>query len=727
MSKNETPINESRRQFFKTSAAVGGGLVVAFYMPGTWGRAFAADAASPASPKVIYPPNAFITIAPDSSVTIQINKLEMGQGVNTSMAQLIAEELECDWTKIRSVSAGVNPVYNHVMFKVLQMTGGSTALASSWDQHLLLGAQMREMLKSAAAAKWGVSAAEIKAVNGTMTHPKKGVLTYGELAEDANQLPLPEKPPMKKISEYKIVGKSVKRVDAVAKSNGTALFGIDVKIPGMLYAVVARPPLPGAKLKSLKDSEAKKVRGVVDVVKFEDRVAVLATNTFSAIKGRDALIIQWDNAANDGLSDTTMMNAMKDIAKKSGLVAEKRGDAEAALLKAKSKANYEYEFPFLAHAPMEPMNCTIHFDGKKAEAWAGFQMPTNDRDAIAKILDLKPENVTLNTTYAGGSFGRRASKTSDYASEAAHLAKIVKKPLKITYTREDDMRAGLYRPMNVHRIEVGFTDKNTLSGWKHHIAGQTVMGDSFFAGGIKNGLERTVTEGVTESPYQLSNFLCEQTIVPSVVPTLWWRSVGHTHTGYVMETMIDEVAEKMKKDPFALRVELLSKHPRQLATLELLKKISGYGRGKAPQGRAWGMALHESFKTVVGQVAEVSIENGIPIVHKIWAVANCGHVVNPEQAKTQIEGAIVFALSAAFYGQIKIEGGIIQTGNFHDYPVLRINQMPVIEVAFVKSDQKPTGLGEPGVPPTAPAIANALYRLTKQRLRKLPFPAEFTS
>ncbi|RYZ69642.1 MAG: xanthine dehydrogenase family protein molybdopterin-binding subunit [Proteobacteria bacterium] len=302
----------------------------------------------------------------------------------------------------------------------------------------------------------------------------------------------------------------------------------------------------------------------------------------------------------------------------------------------------------------------------------------------------------------------------------------MKKPLKITYTREDDMRAGYYRPMTTHRVELGFTDKNAMSGWKHHIVGQTVMGQSFFGDMmIKNGLESAVTEGVSESPYALTDFVCEQTVVPSPVTTLWWRSVGHTHTGYVMETMMDEVAEKMNKDPFALRKELLAKHPRQLATLDLLKKMSGYGKGKAPKGRAWGISLHESFGTIIGQMAEVSIDNGTPVVHKIWAAANCGRVVNPEQAKTQIEGGIVLGLTAAFYGQIKIEGGVIQTGNFDDYPVMRINQMPQVEVAFVKSTAKPTGLGEPGVAPVAPAVANALYRLTKQRLRKLPFPAEF--
>lgn len=732
MSKSKTSMSQSRRQFLQASSTIGGGFVLAFYLPGTIGRALAANdgqaaAAAPvAAPKPVYPPNAFVIIAPDSSITLQINKLEMGQGVNTSMAQLIAEELECDWTKIRSVSASVNPVFNHTQFGAIQMTGGSTALNSSWDQHLKIGATMREMLKQAAATRWGVKVSEVKATNGTVVHAKKGVLTYGELAEEANKLPMPENPPMKKIKDYKIIGKSLKRVDAPSKVNGTATFGIDVKLPGMLYAVVARPPLPGAKLKSIKESDAKKIRGVVDIVKFEDRVAVLAKNTYAAIKGREALDAQWDLKDLAKISDTGLMATFKDAATKSGKVAEKRGDAASALGKAKEKATYEYEFPLLAHASMEPLNCTITFDGKKAEAWAGFQMPTSDRAAIAKVLGLKPEDVIVNTTYAGGSFGRRASKNSDYAVEAAQLVKKVKKPLKVTFTREDDMRAGFYRPMTVHRVEVGLDDKKQLSGWKHHIAGLTVMGNSMFGDMmIKDGLESAVTEGVSETPYALKDFVCEQTVLPSPVTTLWWRSVGHTHTGYVMETMIDEVAEKMNKDPWTLRRELLAKHPRQVAVLDLLKKMSGYGKGKAPKGRAWGMAIHESFGTVVGQVAEVSLDSGTPVVHRVWAAAHCGHVVNPEQAKTQVEGGIVLGLSAALYQQIKIENGVIQTGNFDDYPVLRINQMPKVEVAFVKSDEKPTGLGEPGVPPIAPAVANALYRLTKQRLRKLPFPAEF--
>lgn len=724
------PTSQSRRQFLQTSATVGGGFVLAFYMPGTIGRALGAEgeaaAAAAAAPKQVYPPNAFIVISPDNAITIHINKLEMGQGVNTSMAQLIAEELECDWTKIRSVSATVNPVYNHTQFGVIQMTGGSTALNSSWDQHLKIGATMREMLKQAAANRWGVKVSEVKAVNGTIVHAKKGKLTYGELAEEANKLPMPENPPMKKLKDYKIIGKSLKRVDAPSKANGTAIFGIDVKIPGMVYAVVARPPLPGAKLKSIKEGEAKKIRGVFEVVKFEDRVAVLAKNTYAAIKGRDALEAQWEMKDLGQISDTNLMAKFKEAATKSGKVADKRGDASAALGKSASKGVYEYEFPLLAHASMEPLNCTITFDGKKAEAWSGFQMPTNDRTAIAQVLGIKPDDVKMNVTYAGGSFGRRACKSSDYAVEAAQLVKKVKKPVKITYTREDDMKAGFYRPMTVHRVEVGFNDKKQLSGWKHHIAGLTVMGNSPFGDMmIKDGLEMTVTEGVSQTPYALTDFTCEQTVLPSPVTTLWWRSVGHTHTGYVMETMIDEIAEKSNKDPWALRRELLAKHPRQVAVLDLLKKMSGYGKGKAPKGRAWGIALHESFGTVVGQIAEVSLDSGTPVVHKVWAAAHCGHVVNPEQAKTQIEGGIVLGLSAALYQQIKIENGVIQTGNFDDYPVLRINQMPKVEVAFVKSDEKPTGLGEPGVPPIAPAVANALYRLTKQRLRKLPFPSEF--
>lgn len=712
-------ISISRRKFIKTSAAVTGGFIVGFYVPSN----FKAFAQAPKGPMPTQP-NAFVQIAPDNSITLVINKLEMGQGVNTSLAQLIAEELECDWSQISSVSAPVNPAYNHTMFG-MQMTGGSSALISSWDQHRKIGASMREMLKTAAAQKWGVPVGEVRAEKGFIHHPKKGKLSYGELAEAANKLPLPENPPLKNPKNFKIIGKSVKRVDAPAKSNGKAEFGIDVRLPGMLYAVVARPHIYGTKLTSANEKAAKAMPGVVDVVKFGNKVAVLAKNTHAARMGRDKLEAKFEDEKLKSVSTDAMMSSFREQAKTLGVIAKQVGSVEEAFKNAKKKIVAEYEFPFLAHASMEPMNCTINFDGKTAELWSGHQMPTADREFAAKTLGLAPDKVKINTTYAGGSFGRRASKVGDYVVEACELAKIVKKPLKVVWTREDDMRGGFYRPMTYHKVTLGFDDKNEFLGWDHSIVGQSVIGGSMFEQMlVKEGLESTVTEGVSDTHYTMPAFRCAQTRANTPMTTLWWRSVGHTHTAYVMETMIDELAENLKQDVLKLRKKLLKNSPRHMAVLNLLEKMTSWGKASVPKGRAWGLAIHESFNSVVGHIAEVSLSDGQPKVHRVWSAVHAGTVVNPEGARTQVEGSIVYGLSAALMQEVKVTDGQIVQGNFDTFPVMRIPDMPVVKVEFVKTNDTPTGLGEPGLPPIAPAVANAIYRLSKKRLRLLPFTRE---
>lgn len=708
----------SRRILLKNSAVAAGGLIVGFYLPTGFGKLWAQ---APGVAKVPELPNAFIQILPDNSITFIINKLEMGQGVNTSMAQLIAEELGCAWEQIKSVSAPVAPVYNHTFFPT-QMTGGSSALSSSWDQHRRIGAALREMLKAAAAEKWGVPVSQLSAKDGFVVHSSRGKLSFGELAEAANKMPLPQKPSLKKTADFTFIGKSMRRVDAPDKVNGKAVFGLDVRIPDMLYAVVARPPIAGAKIGAIDDVEARAIKGVIDVVQFGDRVAVLAKNTHVARLGRDALQITWDSSGIADFSDASIMAGFKKQSVETSLLAADRGTVSAAMKKAKRTIAAEYEFPFLAHAPMEPMNCTITFDGQQAELWSGHQMPAVDRDVAAGILGLIPDKVKVNTTYAGGSFGRRGSKNSDYTVEAAELVKIVKKPLKVVWTREDDMGGGFYRPMTFHRVTLGLDSKSQLLAWDHHIVGQSVIGGSMFEGMmVKGGLEPMVTEGVSDTHYNLANFRCHQSRMKSPVTTLWWRSVGHTHTAYVMETMIDELAHAMKKDPLQLRKKLLKAAPRHLAVLALLEKETGWGKKHAPKDRAWGLAIHESFNSVVGQVVEVSMKEGMPVVHKVWCAVHCGLVVNPEGAKTQVEGAIAYGLSAALHGEIKIEHGRVVTSNFDHYPVLRMSEMPEVQVAFVKTAEQPTGLGEPGLPPIAPAVANAVFLLTGKRVRQLPF------
>lgn len=718
-----TEINEktllNRRDFLTASATVLGGLVVAFNMPSAIKGAMAAEAAA----KPIGAPNAFIHIAPDNTITMVINKLEMGQGVNTSMAQLIAEELECDWTSIRSVSAPVNPVYNHTVFG-MQMTGGSSALASSWDQHRKIGASMREMLKQAAANRWKIPVAMVKAENGFLTNSmNKEKLSYGDVATEANALPLPKDPPLKNAKDFKIIGKSMKRVDALEKSNGKAIYGMDVRIPGMLYAVVARSHIDGGEISSFNDKAARSVSGVVDVIKMDNhKIAVVAMNTYAANKGRDALDVRFKSNAHDKASTDEWMQEFKKQSAGKGIVAKEKGNVDEALKSAHKTYTYDYEFPFLAHASMEPLNCTVDFDGKKADIWSGHQMPTVDQGTAAKVLGLKPEQVNVHTTYAGGSFGRRANKNSDYVVIACELAKIIKKPVKYVMMREDDTRAGFYRPMNFHRVKLGVDNKGKLLGWHHHIVGQSVIGNSVFESMmVKNGLESTITEGISDTHYNIPAFRCEQTRATTPLTTLWYRSVGHTHTAFVMETMIDEVAHLEKTDPLKFRQSMLKSSPRHMAVLELLKKQTGWGTKKAPAGRAWGLAVHESFNTVVGQVAEVSIVNGMPHVHKVWCAVHCGQVVNPEVAKTQIEGGIVFGITSVLHHEIAVRNGQVIQGNFLEMPVVRMHDMPVVYTEFVKTTDAPTGLGEPGVPPIAPAIANAVFLLNQKRVRVLPF------
>ncbi len=710
----------NRRNFLVSTATGLAGLVVAFNIPTTAKNALVSHATAPTL--AASTPNAFIHISPDNTITMVINKLEMGQGVNTSLAQLIAEELECDWKTIRSVSAPVNEVYNHTVYGT-QMTGGSSALASSWDQHRKIGAAMREMLKSAAASRWNVPVSEVRAENGFIHHKGKGKLSYGELAEEANLLKLPQDPPLKKAKDFKVIGKSMKRVDASDKSDGKAIFGMDVRVPGMVYACVARPDIDGAKIGSFDKNAAKKIPGVLDVVKFNgDYLAVIATNTFAAQEGRDALNVKWIDESHSKTSTKELMNSMREMSSKKGLIAKESGNVDVAAKKAASTINAEYEFPYLAHAPMETMNCTIDFKGDSAEIWSGHQMPTIDQAVAAGILGLKPENVTVHTVYAGGSFGRRGSKNSDYVVLAAHIAKEIKRPVKMVYTREDDMHGGFYRPMNFHKVEISLDDKKKLLAWNHHIVGMTVVGGSNFeAMMVKDGLERLIHEGVSDTHYDIENFRCEQSRPETPLKTLWWRSVGHTHTAYVMETMIDELCHATNADPFTYREKLLHKSPRHLAVLKLLKEQTGWGKKKASAGRAWGMAIHESFHSVVGHVVEVSLQKGVPMVHKVWAAVHCGTVVNPEGAKTQIESSIAFGLGAFLYQKIELEKGKIVQDNFDTFQVLRIEEMPNVMVEFVKTNDAPTGLGEPGLPPLAPAIANALFKLDGKRVRSLPY------
>jgi isoquinoline 1-oxidoreductase beta subunit len=709
----------SRRDFIVRTTAYTGGLIIAFHVPKVFRSELALAAAG--APQIEYPPNAFIRIAPDDSITLTINRLEMGQGVNTAFAQLIAEELGCRWEKIQAVASSADTIYNTPGMPFI-ITGGSMSVRTSWEQYRKIGAGMREMLETAAAKRWGVPVSSVRVEDGQVICDGKGRFKFGDLAEEASQIPFPEKPTLKSSKDYTIIGKSMRRLDADDKSNGKAIFGLDVRLPSMLYAMVAKPPLAGSKLVSFDESAARKISGVVDVVKFADRVAVLAKNSHAAHLGQAALNPQWDSGQNATASTEAFMQEFRETGPKKGILVEERGSVDQAMPKAHHELELEYEFPFLAHAPMEPMNCTIHFDGEKAEIYGGMQMPTGDRAAAAKTLGIPVEKVGMHITYAGGSFGRRANKVSDYVVEACELAKVVKKPLKVVWSREDDMRGGFYRPMNYHRVKLGLDHSKNLVAWDHHIVGQSLMEGSFLESMmVKNGVEDAVVEGVKDTPYSLKNFRLQQTRIHTPMTTLWWRSVGNTHTAYVMETAIDELAEQGGHDPLEFRRHLLKKSPKHMAVLDLLKKESGWGRARPPKDRAWGLAIHESFQSVVGHIAEVSIEKGFPRVHRVWSAAHVGHVVNPEGVATQIEGGVVFGISAILYQQIQLKDGKIVQGNFDNYPVLRMQEAPEVSVHLVKTDEHPTGIGEPGVPPIGPAVANAVYRLSGKRVRVLPF------
>ena len=705
--------NPARRRFLKASATLGGGLIIGFYLPGASRMAQAQD-----QPKPVYPPNAFLKIGKDNSVTVIVKHLEFGQGVLTSLPMLVAEELGCEWSKVRSELAPAAPVYAHTAFG-MQMTGGSTSVANSWDQLRTVGAQARTMLVQAAASQWKVKPADCRADKGYMLGPGGKKASFGQLAEAAGKLPLPEKVALKEPRDFTIIGKAMRRIDAADKVNGKARFGFDMKLPNLHTALVAHAPVFGARVVSFKADRVQKIPGITHVVQISNGVAVVARNFWAAKQGRDALEIEWDLGPNAALSSDALRKQYLELARTPGMVARK-ADNPDAIRGAATTITAEYEVPFLAHAPMEPLNCTVNFKGDSCEMWVGSQFQTVDQGAAARVLGLKPEQVKLNTVLAGGGFGRRANPAADYIVEAAEIAKAIKVPVKLVWTREDDIKGGYYRPMYIHRVETGLDASGNVVGWNHTIVGQSIIaGTAFEPMMVKDGIDATSIEGVADTPYDLPNFQAMLHSPKSGVPSLWWRSVGNTHTAFVMETMIDEVAAAAGMDPLELRRKLLAKHPRIVNTLNLAAAKAGWGT-PLPKGRARGIAVHESFGSVCAQVAEVSLEGGNVKVHRVVAAINCGIAVNPLTIEAQVQSAIAFGLSAALHSAITLKDGRVEQGNFHDYQVLRAGEMPQVEVHIVASTDKPTGVGEPGTPPIAPAVANAVFALTGKRVRALP-------
>jgi isoquinoline 1-oxidoreductase beta subunit len=709
-----------RRDFLKNSAAIGGGLCIAAYIPELAARTSENSSASGA----VFAPNAFVRIAPDDSVTVIANHSEMGQGIYTSLPMLLNEELEADWSKIKVEAAPVDPAYNHTAYGI-QMTGGSTTTPSEWERFRKMGAMARLMLIDAAAQKWNIPASECTVEKGVVLHKSSGrKVTYGSLVAAASQLKPPADIPLKDPKQFTLIGKPVRRLDTPSKTNGTAQFGLDVRIPGMLFALVARPPVFGGKVVSFDATEALKIKGVRAVEQIPSGVAVIADRFWPAKLGREKLKITWDDGENASLSTSRMLADFSKQSTSPGAVARKTGDPSSALGSAAKSITAEYDVPYLAHAMMEPLNCVVDLRADSCELWTGTQFETGDRASAARVAGLPPEKVKLNTTLLGGGFGRRANVASDFVVEAVHVAKVAKAPVKVIWTREDDLAGGWYRPMWHDRFAAGLDASGNPIVWTHTIVGQSILtGTAFEPYGVKDGIDSASVEGAADLLYGIPNLQVDLHSPKIGVPVQWWRSVGHSHTGFSVESFFDEVAHAGGKDPYELRRTLLASQPRMLAVLNLVAEKGGWGKPLAP-GRGRGIATHFSFDTYVAQVVEASVEkDGTVRVHRVVCAVDCGRTVNPDIVKAQMEGGIVFGLTAALKTEITLENGRVQQHNFYDYPMLRMFESPEIEVHIVQSEQSPTGVGEPSVPPVAPALTNAIFAITGKRIRRLPIRA----
>ncbi len=712
----------SRRSFLKTTTALGSGLLISFMIPAYAGRIKKAFEKQPGGDDSTFIPNAFLRVGADGKIKILLAHAEMGQGIWTTLTMMIGEELDADWKNIEIEHAPPGKDYFHTAMP-LQITGGSTTTWSEFDRYRKAGATARILLVQAAAKKWGVATESCKTDKGFVLSGDKK-LSYAELAIAAMSETAPAEIPLKTKDQWKYIGKGMKRLDAPDKVNGKAIYGMDMQMEGLAIAVVAHCPVMKGKVKSYNASKAKLIKGVTDVIEIPGGVAVLANNYWSALQGKKALQIEWDLGVNATMDSIAQLAQYKKMAATEGLPAAKKGDAKEALKKAAKTLDVEYVFPYLAHAAMEPLNCIVKIEGDHCSIWTGTQLPGLDQAAAAKVLGFKPEQVTLHTVFLGGAFGRRANPASDFVVEAVQIAKASGKAIKMIWSREDDMQSGYYRPFFYHKATIGTDAAGIPTAWYHTIVGQSLMEGTMFEAGIKNGIDDSSVEGIADSAYVEAtpdHYIGLHT--PKLkIPVLWLRSVGHTHTGYVMETLVDELAHQAGKDPLEYRRLLLKEKPRHLAALNLAAEKAGWGK-PLPKGHYHGIAVHESFGSYVSHVAEISIsDNGLVKVHKVTCGVDCGLAVNPDGVKAQIESCINYALSIALYGQITFKEGRVQQSNFHDYKVLRLHESPaVIDVHIVETTEKMGGVGEPGVPPLAPAVANAIFAATGKRIRQLPF------
>jgi isoquinoline 1-oxidoreductase beta subunit len=717
----------TRRAFLKGAGTVTAmALTIGFEWAATTRRAAAITARSAGG---LFAPNAFLRIGADNSVTVIAKHVEMGQGAYTGIATIVAEELDADWSLVRVESAPADAArYANLAFGKLQATGGSSAMANSWMQLREAGGKARAMLLSAAAKQWHVPAVELTVAQGIVYHAaSRRQAPFGSLVRAAALMPVPDRVTLKDPKDFKLIGHQAPRVDVPAKVDGSALFTLDVVLPGMLVALLKRPPLFGATAQSFDANAATAIPGVVKVVQVPGGVAVVAKSFWAAKLGRDALKVEWDNSNAEKRSSAAIMDEYRRIADQPALSARKQGDSAQAIRNAVHKLSASFEFPFLAHAPMEPLDAVVKLTASSCEIWAGDQFQTVDQGNAAKTAGLDPQQVSIHTLYAGGSFGRRANPGSDYIVEAVSIAKACGAdgtPIKLQWTREDDIHGGLYRPMYFHKLEAGLNEKRELTAWRHVIVGQSIMADTFLAPiMVKDGIDATSVEGAATIAYAIPNIAVDLATTKTGIPVLWWRVVGSSHTTFAVEAFIDEVAHAAGEDGFTFRRKLLEHQPRMKAVLELAAEKAGWSKDPMPKGRGRGIAVAQAFETFVAQVAEVSVdETGHVKVDRIVCAVDCGTAINPDVIAAQMEGGIGFGLGAVLYGEITLKAGRVEQDNFNSYRVLRMNEMPKVEVHIVPSAEAPTGVGEPGVAPVGPAVANAIFAATGKRIHMLPFP-----
>jgi isoquinoline 1-oxidoreductase beta subunit len=698
-----------RRNFVKLGAMAGGGLLLGIRLPEK-----GAEAGSPpkagARRRAPFEPNAFLRVDTNGDVTIWVARSDMGQGVRTALPMIVADELDADWSRVRTVQADA-----HATKYGRMMTVGSTSVrGGSWMPLRRAGATAREMLVAAAAAKWGVSASELRTENGRVSHAgSRRSASYGELAEAAAAQPVPANPKLKEPSQFKLIGTRVPQVDLKDKVTGKAAYGTDVRIPGLLFATVVHPPVFGAKIAKIDDRKAHEVPGVHHVVPLSQGVAVVASNTWAALKGARALQVTWDNEVFD-MSSPEISREFAKLADSSGSQAQHRGDVENGLARAAQRVQAAYEVPYLAHATMEPMNCTADVRRDRCEIWAPTQNPQGTQSAAARLTGLPADAVTVHVTYLGCGWGRRSR--TDFVEDAVETSIKVGGPVQVLWTREEDIQHDFYRPAAYIRLDGGVDENGRANALRAKVVAQGISGG-------RGAIDGPAVAGIADMHYDIPNVRVDYVRAELAVPVGYWRSVGPSQNTFILESFVDEMAHVARRDPFEFRREMLGGNPRLKHVLEVAAEQSGWGK-PLPSGRARGIAVVEDKGGLVAEVAEVSLEKGRVRVHKVTCAADCGQIIHPGIVEAQMSGSIVAGLTAALYGEITIEKGRVKQGNFDDYQMLRMAEMPEITVHIVKNHEEPGGVGEPGVPPIAPAVANALFVLTGKRIRKLPIRPE---